>query len=237
MPRPHHTKARQSVVAICRRMNALGINQGTSGNVSVRAGDGFLISPSGIPYDSLAPEQVVEMDLDGGYFGDWRPSSEWRLHTDIYASRPEAGAIVHTHSPHATALACLRQDVPAFHYMVAAAGGPTLRCAEYATFGTKELSVHMLKALEGRSACLLANHGAVAFGADLDAALALAVEVESLCRQYILARQLGTPVVLDPAEMTRILKLFESYGKQEGDGDLDAEARARLPVRRDEPSG
>lgn len=215
MPTDPHRDLRRAVVDICRRMNAMGVNQGTVGNVSARAKAGFLISPTGVPYDRLAPEQVVAMDLDGGWSGDWRPSSEWRIHAAIYAARPEAGAVVHTHAPHATALSCLRRDVPAFHYMMAVTGGASLRCAEYATYGTPELAANMLRALDGRTACLLANHGAVGFAHSLEAALALMVEVDTLCRQYILARQAGEPVILEDAEMTRILEIFKTYGRQD----------------------
>lgn len=215
MPRTDpHRALREAVVDTCRRMNAMGVNQGTVGNVSARAGDGFLISPTGVPYDRLRPAQVVAMDVDGGWTGDWRPSSEWRIHAAIYRARPDAGAVVHTHAPHATALSCLRRDVPAFHYMMAVAGGASLRCAEYATYGTPELAEAMLRALDGRTACLLANHGAVGFAATLEAALALMAEVENLCRQYILARQAGEPVILDEAEMARVLEIFRTYGEQ-----------------------
>lgn len=215
MPTDPHRETRQAVVETCRRMNTIGVNQGTVGNVSARSGNGFLISPTGVPYDRLAPEQVVAMDLDGGWTGDWRPSSEWRIHAAIYRARPEAGAVIHTHAPHATALSCLRRDVPAFHYMMAVTGGTSLRCAEYATYGTPELAANMLSALEDRTACLLANHGTVGFAPGLEAALNLMAEIENLCRQYILARQAGEPVILEAAEMKRVLEIFKNYGKQE----------------------
>lgn len=215
MPSDPHREMRRAIVETCRRMNAIGVNQGTVGNVSARSGDGFLISPTGVPYESLAPEQVVAMDIDGGWTGDWRPSSEWRIHAAIYGARPEAGAVIHTHAPHATALSCLRRDVPAFHYMMAVTGGASLRCAEYATYGTPELAANMLRALKDRTACLLANHGAVGFAPSLEAALALMAEVENLCRQYILARQAGEPVILNAAEMARVLEIFGTYGKQD----------------------
>lgn len=219
MPKPpskklKHAKLRRAVIETCLKMNALGINQGTSGNASVRTKEGFLITPSGIPYEKTAPEQIVAMTLDGEVQSDWRPSSEWRMHRDIYAARPEAQAVVHTHATHATALSCLRLDVPAFHYMVAVAGGSSLRCASYATFGTEALSRNMLKALEDRLACLLANHGMICFGPNLEKALWLAGEVEALCRQYIAAKQLGEPKLLSQAEMKRVLALFQDYGKQ-----------------------
>jgi L-fuculose-phosphate aldolase len=207
-----------------------GVNQGTVGNVSARTAEGFLISPTGVPYDRLGPEQVVTMDLDGNWAGDWRPSSEWRIHAAIYGTRPEAGAVIHTHAPHATALSCLRRDIPAFHYMMAVTGGASLRCAEYATYGTPELAANMLRALEDRTACLLANHGAVGFAPSLDAARALMAEVENLCRQYILACQAGTPVILDDAEMKRVLEIFKAYGRQ--DAPHPSEHPTRFPSPR-----
>ena len=211
--RPRHLKLRKAVIAAARQLEPLGINRGTSGNVSVRAGDGLLITPTGIPYDALTPAQVVWMDPDGRYDGDWLPSSEWRFHCDILCSRPDLHAIVHTHAVHATALACHGRGIPAFHYMVAAAGGPDIRCAPYATFGTDELSANAVRALEDRRACLLANHGLIACGYTLDAALALAVEVETLAAMYLKALEIGEPVVLDDAEMQRILGKFATYGQ------------------------
>lgn len=211
---PSNSILRRKIVETCRRMNALCINQGTSGNVSVRNGNGFLITPSGVPYEGMTPGMIVAMDMKGGARGDLLPSSEWRMHADIYGSRPEAGAVVHCHSNYATALACLGLEIPAFHYMVAVAGGDSIRCASYATFGTQALSDAMLQALAGRRACLLAQHGQIAFGADLDAALATAVEVETLAKQYWLARQVGEPGTLDSAEMDRVLEKFRTYGQQ-----------------------
>ena len=207
----------RQVIDTCLAMTARGINQGTSGNVSLRSGEGFLITPSGLAYETMTPDQIVAMDLDGGYWGDWLPSSEWRMHLDLYRARPEAQAVVHTHSTHATALSCLRAEVPAFHYMVAVAGGTTLRCADYATFGTQALSDAMLEALEDRTACLLANHGVIAFGPSLDKALWLAGEVETLCQQYTVACGQGDPVILSETEMEDVLTRFRSYGKQAGE--------------------
>jgi L-fuculose-phosphate aldolase len=229
---------RRSIVAACREMNALGINQGTSGNISVRLPDrpGFLVTPSGIPYDAMEPAMIVEMDFEGGYRGGFLPSSEWRMHLDILRTRPEAGAVVHTHATHATALSCLRIGIPPFHYMVAAGGGTDIRCADYATFGTPELSARMLEALAERTACLLANHGMICLGPSLNKAMWLAVEVEAMARQYLAARLMGEPVLLDDAEMTRILGLFRGYGKQPeqlAEGETLAFAP---PARRDEPS-
>ena len=208
---PSHLALRRAVIAAARAMNGLGINQGSSGNVSVRVGKGFLITPTALPYDRTTPEDIVAMALDGSHLGARRPSSEWRFHRDIYAARPDAGAVVHTHAVHATALACLRKPIPRFHYMVALAGGEDIRCAPYATYGTQELSDHALAALEGRRACLLANHGMIAIGADLDAALALAVEVETLARQYLLALQTGGPKLLTRAQMAEALAKFATY--------------------------
>lgn len=224
---------RERVIQTCLAMNETGLNTGKSGNVSVRNEKGFMISASGVAYDAMKPSDVVQMDLEGGYFGSVLPSSEWRMHMDIYRARPEAGAIVHTHAAHATAISCLREDVPAFHYMIGVTGGSTLRCAPYASFGTAELSDGMLQAIEGRNACLLANHGMICFAQTLDAALALAVEIETLCRQYVLARQLGDPVVLDDAEMNDILLRFRSYGKSSAELGADEDPAFLPPARRD----
>jgi L-fuculose-phosphate aldolase len=205
---------RQAIIDACLSMNASGLNQGTSGNVSVRHGDGMLVTPSGVPYDATTPQMIVPVALDGTVTGEWKPSSEWRMHLDIYRARPEAMAVVHVHSPHATALSCHRIGIGTFHYMVSAAGGTDIRCADYATFGTQALSDAMLRALEGRTACLLANHGQIAFGPTLDRALWLAGEVETLARQYILARTLGEPVALDEDQMAEVLERFGTYGRQ-----------------------
>jgi L-fuculose-phosphate aldolase len=233
MAKLKYADLRKKVIETCLNMNASGINQGTSGNVSVRTDEGFLITASGIPYAQMKPEHVVEMDLDGGYRGDYLPSSEWRMHLDIFKARREAAAIVHTHSVHATALSCLRRDIPAFHYMIGVAGGTSIRVSEYAEFGTQALSDVMLKALDGRSACLLANHGQICFGPNLDKALWLAIEVETLCRQYWTAMLAGRPVILNDEQMTSVLKRFKTYGRQPGElGKGDASA-VLAPVRRD----
>ncbi len=208
---------RRAIVDACLEMNRRGINQGMSGNISVRGGKGCLVTPSGVAYDALKPTDIVEMDLRGNWSGTLKPSSEWRLHVDIYRTFEAARAVVHAHPPHATALACLRRPIPAFHYMVAVAGGRDIRCAEYATFGTAELSNCMLRALEGRTACLLANHGIVCFGDSLERALWRAEEVESLARQYLLALSVGDPVMLDDAQMDEVIDLFRSYGRQSSD--------------------
>ncbi len=211
-----HLALRRAVIAAARQLEPLGINRGASGNVSVRAGEGLLITPTGVPYETLTPAQVVWMNLDGRYEGDWLPSSEWRFHCDILRERPDLNAVVHTHAVHATALACHGRGIPAFHYTVAAAGGPDIRCAPYATFGTAELSANALRALEGRRACLLAHHGLIACSNTLEAALALAVEVETLAATYLKALEIGEPEALDAAEMQRILGKFATYGQNPG---------------------
>jgi L-fuculose-phosphate aldolase len=209
--------ARVAIVEACRRLVEAGLVQGTSGNVSVRAGERMLITPSGVPYERMEPEDVVAVELegDGSSFrarGGNVPSSEWRFHFDILRSRPEVGAVVHTHSPYATAFAICRKELVAAHYMIAAAGGPTIRVADYATFGTQELSNAALAALEGRWACLLANHGVIATGPTLERALWLAQEVEVLARQTAIALQVGTPVLLPDDEIARVVEKFEGYG-------------------------
>jgi L-fuculose-phosphate aldolase len=204
---------RQQVIDTALKMNALGINQGKSGNVSVRWNEGFLITPTGLPYERTTAEDIVFMRLDGSFEGARLPSSEWRFHRDLYAHRPETNAIVHTHSLHATTLACLGHGIPAFHYMVAVAGGRDIRCAPYATFGTQQLSDNALIALQDRKACLLTQHGMIATGAALEKALALAVEVESLAHIYCQALQIGEPVILPDDEMDRVLEKFKTYGQ------------------------
>jgi L-fuculose-phosphate aldolase len=218
MPRKAGEKAiRAAICEACRWLVEAGLVQGTSGNVSVRAGERMLITPSGVPYERMEPEDVVAVELagDGSSFrarGGNVPSSEWRFHFDILRSRPEVGAVVHTHSPYATAFAICRKELVATHYMIAAAGGPTIRVADYATFGTQELSNAALAALEGRWACLLANHGVIAMGPMLERALWLAQEVEVLARQTAIALQVGTPVLLPDDEIARVVEKFEGYG-------------------------
>jgi L-fuculose-phosphate aldolase len=203
------------VLATARTMNACGINRGSAGNVSVRCEGGFIITPTGMAYDDCTAADMAKVGADGTANGLRKPSSEWRFHRDIYAARPEAGAVVHTHSPFATALACQAMGVPAFHYMVARFGGADVRCAAYATFGSQELSDAILVALEDRCACLMAHHGMVVFGRDCDHALALAVELETLCEQFWRVLQLGAPKLLPADEMTRVLAKFASYGQQD----------------------
>ncbi|MDA8256873.1 MAG: class II aldolase/adducin family protein [Betaproteobacteria bacterium] len=205
----------EKVLATARAMNASGINRGSAGNVSARCDGGFVITPTGMAYDVCVAGDMVKVGADGAVSGRRKPSSEWRFHRDIYAARPEAGAVVHTHSPFATALACQQQGVPAFHYMVARFGGGDVRCAGYATFGSQELSDAIIVALEDRCACLMAHHGMVVFGRDCDQALALAVELETLCEQYWRVLQLGAPQLLAADEMQRVLAKFASYGQQD----------------------
>ena len=229
----HYDDLRRQVIETCLSMNRLGLNQGRSGNVSVRIDEGFLLTGSGISYEDMEPEQVVQMDLQGTYAGDILPSSEWRMHLDIYRHRPDAGAIVHVHSPYATALSCLRQEIPPFHYMIGVAGGSTIRCADYARFGSVELSEAMITAMEGRRACLLANHGMICFSNDLRGALDLAVEIETLCHQYVLANQCGVPVLLTDGEMREVLLRFSAYGKQQDELSPNEIPAFEPPVRRD----
>lgn len=203
---------RSSIVEACRNMTALGLVQGTSGNVSARWGDGLLITPSGLPYDRMTPDDIVTLTMNGSFAGALRPSSEWRFHRDILQARPEVGAVVHAHPTYATAFAMCRRDIPAAHYMIAAAGGPSVRCSAYATFGTAELSAAALAAREGRTCCLLANHGTIATGPSLERALWLAVELETLCRQYAVALSVGAPYILPDDEIARTAEAFTTYG-------------------------
>lgn len=209
----NQAELRQKLVSTAVAAQREGLNRGTSGNLSVRCGEGFLITPSGMPAADQTPEDIVFMDMDGKAQGRRKPSSEWRFHRDILATRPELNAVLHAHSTFATTLACLGRDIPPFHYMIAVAGGKTIRCAPYATFGTQELSDHAIKAMEGRKACLLANHGMLAANTSLESALSLAIEVETLCEQYCLALQIGTPNLLSDAEMDVVLEKFKSYGQ------------------------
>src|SRR5207253_2058002 len=183
MPSTKDREKRQSIIDACRSMNALGINQGTSGNISLRHGNGMLITPTSTPYEAMRPEQIVFMNWDGSFDARQRPSSEWRFHLDILKARPEVNAVVHAHPPYATMLAIMGMEIPPVHYMIAAAGGDSIRCAPYATFGTSELSQHAVAALDDRLACLLAHHGMIAVGPSLSKAMWLAVEVETLARQ------------------------------------------------------
>ena len=206
---------RRKLIETAREMNRSGINQGTSGNLSVRHEDGMLITPSGMPYSSLTPDDIAFVDAAAGHHGARLPSSEWRIHHDIYNARSDAAAILHAHPVHCAAMACLGESLPAFHYMVAVAGGRDIRCAPYATFGTQALSDHVLEALSGRKACLMANHGVVCLAENLDKVMGLAIEVEHLARTWLQCRSVGEPVVLDDEEMDRVLEKFSVYGVQD----------------------
>jgi len=203
---------RQSIINACRQMNASGINQGTSGNISLRHEGGMLITPTSTPYEAMQPEQIVFMNLEGPLDATQRPSSEWRFHRVILKARPEVNAVVHAHPPYATILAIMGLSIPPVHYMIACAGGDTIRCSPYATFGTEELSQHAVAALEGRSACLLAHHGMIAIGPSLAKAMWLAVEVETLARQYHGCLQIGEPPLLSKAEIENVRARMAGYG-------------------------
>ncbi|WP_339758600.1 class II aldolase/adducin family protein [uncultured Hoeflea sp.] len=205
---------RTELIEACCAMNGLGINKGTAGNISVRFGDGFLISPTGIAYDKLQPEHVVHMKWNAEYEGDVRPSSEWRFHRDILRSRDDLNAVVHTHSTNATSVSILNKDIPAVHYAIAAAGGPNIRCAPYETFGSQALADRILVALEDRRACLLAHHGVIAAHVSIARALSLAVTVEELAIHYLNCLPMGEPPVLSDAEIARVVEKFKTYGQQ-----------------------
>jgi L-fuculose-phosphate aldolase len=207
---------RQAIIDACRRMNALGINQGTSGNISVRHAEGLLITPTSVPYDAMIPDEIVFMGMDGSFAAGQRPSSEWRFHLDIMRARDEVNAVIHAHPTYATILSIMGLEIPPIHYMIAVAGGDDIRCSPYATFGTPELSAHALNALEGRMACLLGHHGMIAVGPSLARALWLAVEVETLARQYHGCLQIGKPPLLSKAEIELVRKKMAGYGHADG---------------------
>ncbi len=206
---------RSQLIETARTMNASGLNQGSSGNLSVRSQDGMLITPSGMDYGTMTVDDIVWMDYAGEYQGKRKPSSEWRFHAAIYQHRPEAQAILHAHPQNCAALACLGKGIPAFHYMVAVAGGKDIRCADYATFGTEELSGYVVSALENRKACLMAHHGLTCFDQDLPRVLALALEVEHLAAVYSQILTIGEAKLLDEQEMAVVLDKFSTYGVQD----------------------
>lgn len=210
-----YLELRKEMIVTCNFMNDHGINQGTSGSLSVRVEEGFLITPSGIPYEEMAPDDVVIMHLDATHDGARKPSSEWRFHRDLMAKKPEVGCVIHLHSRFCTSLSILRREIPAVHYMIAVAGGPNIPCVPYVTWGTQELSDYIVAALENRLACLLANHGMVAIGPNLKKAAWLAVEVEALAAQYWHALQIGVPYVLPNEEIARVIEKFKIYGQGE----------------------
>lgn len=207
------TDKRQLMINKAQAMRAAGLGQGTSGNISIREGDGFLVTPSAIPYDQYTIEDIVCMSMDGEYESNRPPSSEWRIHRDIYANREDVNAVVHTHSPACTALACLDKSIPAFHYMVAVAGGDNIRCAPYATFGSQELSDFVLQALQDRYACLMSNHGMMCVAENLTRAFSLAIEVEELASIYCQTLQTGEPKLLSKSQMADVLDKFVVYKK------------------------
>jgi len=211
--------ARKDIIEACLEMNASGLNQGTSGNISIRHEDRMLISPSATPYGAMKPEMIASLDLSGGMTGKWegplKPSTEWRIHWGLLKGRKDMSAIVHAHPTYCTALAILREPIPACHYMIAAFGGMDVRCADYHTFGSSELSEMTLTAMEGRTACLLANHGMVAGGMGIDQAMWRATELETIARQYCLARRMGEPVLLSEAQIEDTMKAFAGYGVQD----------------------
>jgi L-fuculose-phosphate aldolase len=217
---------RAAIVAQCRTMNAAGLNQGTSGNISARFGEAMLITPSAIPYERMRPEMIVAMPLEGDYgawSGPFPPSVEWRFHLDIMRARSDAGAIVHCHAAYATALSMLHKPIPAAHYMIAAFGGPSVRCTAYAPYGTKELSVLAVAGLEARNAVLLGNHGLIALGETLGQAMWRASELETLAKMYCTALTVGEPAVLADEEIMRTVERFKTYGQGL---DLDAVGKA-----------
>lgn len=223
---------RQEMVEIARRMNESGINQGTAGNISQRLENGFLITPSSLPYERMEAKDIVEMAFDGTYVGDLRPSSEWRFHRDILKQRTDINVVLHCHSTYATTLAVHYKPIPSFHYMVGLAGGTTIRVAKYATFGTQQLSENALEALDGRLACLLGQHGQISLGKTMESALSLAQEVETLARLYVQALTIGDPPILPDDEMDRVIEQMRkmSYGQMP-----DAEGTNDVPRRRDNP--
>jgi L-fuculose-phosphate aldolase len=211
--------ARLALIAAARKMATLGLARGTAGNLSVRTPHGILITPSAIPFDDLTPEMLPLMQPDGSHTGAYRPSSEWRFHLDIYAAKPATGGIVHHHAPYTTALAIARREIPACHYMIARFGGAPIRCCGYALFGTAELSQLVVEALANRTACLMANHGGLATGPTIEAALSAAVELEYLAQHYVLSLAAGGPVLLTEADITAAIRQFaEAYGPNTGQG-------------------
>ena len=212
---PGESALRRKIIELCREVNATGLNQGTSGNISARHGDCMLITPSGIPYETMEPDMIARMAVEddtGAWEGPCRPSSEWHFHRAILRSSDDFGAVVHTHSTFATVLSMSRTTIPACHYIIAAFGGSDVRCADYATYGTAELSDNIIRAMRGRSACLMENHGMVAAGASLDEAMWAAVELETLSRQYYHAAMAGKPNILPDEEIAIVREKFKDYG-------------------------
>ena len=213
----NNLEKRKEVIKYSIKLNTTNLSPLRSGNISVRSiensVEGFLITPSGKKYDTLKEEDIVFVSSDGNHDTNLKPSSEWRFHKDIYLKKSDAKAIVHSHSPHASAVSAHGKDIPAFHYMIALAGGDSIKCAKYATFGTQELSNNIINALENRKACLMSNHGQVAFGENLESAFELAEELENICHQYINTIKLGDPKILSSSEMDVILEKVKNYKK------------------------
>ncbi|MDR3440014.1 class II aldolase/adducin family protein [Telmatospirillum sp.] len=224
------TAIRKEMIATCQRMNSEDLNVGSAGNLSVRIDGGFLITPSGIAYDKMDPSQIVEMDNEGRYYGDFIPSSEWRFHHDIFKARPDVDVVLHSHATHCAILACCRLDIPPIHYMVGVSGGSVVKCSGYATFGTQELSVEALEALGPRNACLLGNHGVIAVGKTLNGTFGVLAEVENLARIYIGTRMLGGGALLSDPQMDVVLQRFKTYGKQTDEIDPSITERVEPPV-------
>ena len=214
MTAPSERAARQALVDAMQALDAAGLNFGSTGNASVRSADGLLITPTGVRPADLDPKRMVKVTRKGTWRGKWRPSSEWQMHAAVYAAYPGAGAIVHTHADHCTALSCLRRGIPAFHYMMAAFGGDGVRCSGYATFGTKALGDRIVAAMRGRNACLIANHGMLCHAATAERAVANAIRLEALARQYLLALAAGNPVRLDRRQMADVRLRYATYGQQ-----------------------
>ncbi|MDR3517266.1 MAG: class II aldolase/adducin family protein [Azospirillaceae bacterium] len=224
------TAIRSEIIATCLRMNDANLNVGSAGNISVRVRGGFLITPSGIAYETMRPEQIVAMDMEGRYYGDFIPSSEWRFHYDILKARPDVDVVLHSHATHCAILACCRLDIPPIHYMVAVSGGSVIKCSDYAPFGTQALSVAALEALGPRMACLLGNHGVITLGKTLNSAFGVLAETENLARIYIGTRMLGGGVLLTAPEMDVVLQRFKTYGKQKDEIDPSITERVEPPA-------
>lgn len=224
-----HMDLRMEIIATCLRMNAAGLNTGSAGNLSVRIDGGLLLTPSGVPYEKMTPESIVEMDWEGRYYGSMIPTSEWRFHFDILKARPDVNVVLHSHALHCSILACCRMDIPPIHYMIGVSGGDVVRCSDYAPFGTPELSVHALEALGPRTVCLLGNHGVIATGKTIDKAFSVLEEVENLAKIYIGTRTLGGGVILGKAEMDVVLERFKSYGKQPSEVDPTLKNKVEPP--------
>lgn len=221
---------REEMIATCQKMNAAGLNIGSAGNLSVRIDGGFLITPSGIAYDKMDAAQIVEMDMEGRYYGDFIPSSEWRFHHDILKVRHDIDVVLHSHAPNCAILACCRLDIPPIHYMVGVSGGSVVKCSGYAPFGTQELSVEALQALGPRNACLLGNHGVITLGKTMSEAFSVLAEVENLAHIYIGTRALGGGALLSEAQMNVVLQRFKTYGKQAAEIDPSITERVEPPV-------